>query len=77
MIDPDFNPDFNPREISILKGIAEGLSNQEIADAIFTTKKTVGIGVSDIYSKLGFENKHSHIGVRVQVAIWYREKNAS
>lgn len=40
------------REVEVLDLIAEGLSNQEIADALFITLKTVKTHVSNILSKL-------------------------
>lgn len=40
------------REIEVLHLIADGLSNQEIADALFITLKTVKTHVSNILSKL-------------------------
>ncbi len=40
------------RELEVLHLIADGLSNQEIADALFITLKTVKTHVSNILSKL-------------------------
>ena len=40
------------REVEVLDLIAEGLSNQEIADELFITLKTVKTHVSNILSKL-------------------------
>lgn len=40
------------REFEVLRLIADGLSNQEIADKLFITLKTVKTHVSNILSKL-------------------------
>lgn len=44
--------DLTNRELEVLLLIAEGLSNQEIADRLFITVKTVKTHVSNILSKL-------------------------
>lgn len=44
--------DLTKREIEVLSLITEGLSNQEIADRLFITLKTVKTHVSNILSKL-------------------------
>lgn len=44
--------DLTNRELEVLHLIADGLSNQEIADALFITLKTVKTHVSNILSKL-------------------------
>ena len=54
------------RERDIVKLIAEGASNKEIADHLHLSEKTVKNRVSEIISKLGVNN-------RTQVAIWARE----
>ncbi len=41
----------------MLKLIAEGLSNQEIAERLFVAKKTVEHHVSAIFIKLGVDNR--------------------
>ena len=46
--------DFKPREIEILRLMAEGLSNQAIADQLFVTKETVRWYNKQIY--IGEEN---------------------
>ncbi len=45
--------EFKPREIEILDLMAQGYSNQEIADQLFITKGTVRWYNKTIYSKLG------------------------
>jgi NarL family two-component system response regulator LiaR len=51
------------REVEILKLIARGLSNQEIADQLVISERTVGVHVSHLMSKLGLNN-------RTQVALY-------
>lgn len=45
------------REMEVLLLIAQGYSNQEIADSLFITLKTVKTHVSNILSKLGVEDR--------------------
>lgn len=46
-----------PREMEILQLIAEGKSNQEIADELFIGIKTVKTHVSNVLSKLGVDDR--------------------
>ena len=55
------------REMEVLKLIAKGLSNQELADQLYIGVKTVKFHVTNILSKLGVED-------RTQAAI-YAHKN--
>ncbi|HJZ61112.1 MAG TPA: response regulator transcription factor [Miltoncostaeaceae bacterium] len=45
------------RELSILRLVAEGLSNLEIANRLFVTEQTVKFHLSNIYRKLGVSNR--------------------
>ncbi len=45
------------RELSILKLVAEGLANLEIANRLFVTEQTVKFHLSNIYRKLGVANR--------------------
>ncbi len=45
------------REAEVLALLAEGRSNQEIADRLFISPKTASVHVSNIYSKLGVESR--------------------
>lgn len=60
--------DLTSRELEVLKLIAEGKTNQEIADELFIGIKTVKTHVSNVLSKLGVED-------RTQAAIYaHRQK---
>jgi DNA-binding NarL/FixJ family response regulator len=45
------------REVEVLALVADGLSNQEIADQLFISPKTASVHVSNIYAKLGVESR--------------------
>ena len=45
------------RETEVLGLIAAGWSNQEIADALFISRKTVSVHASHIFDKLGAGNR--------------------
>ncbi|NJN17939.1 MAG: response regulator transcription factor [Oscillochloris sp.] len=52
-----------PREMDVLRLIAKGKSNKEIADTLIVSEKTIKTHVSNILSKL-------HLADRTQVAIY-------
>jgi DNA-binding CsgD family transcriptional regulator len=58
-----------PRELSVAKLVAQGMSNRELAAKLFLADKTVKNLVSAILQKLGFDN-------RTQVAVWYLHDHA-
>ena len=45
------------RELDVLREIADGLSNQEIADKLFVSLNTVKTHIANIYSKLGVKRR--------------------
>ena len=45
------------REIEILRAVAQGLSNQEIGEKLWVTEQTVKFHLTNIYRKLGVENR--------------------
>jgi DNA-binding NarL/FixJ family response regulator len=62
-LEEDFIPPWlkslSPRERDVLKLIAKGLTNHQIADQLFIAEQTVRNHVSIIYSKLGVHNRIS------------------
>ena len=55
--------EFKERELEIIQLIADGLSNQEIADHLFITKGTVRWYNKQIYSKLGTSRRTEAIAI--------------
>lgn len=49
--------ELTPRELEILRLIAQGMTNQEISDQLFITVKTVKTHITQILSKLGVEDR--------------------
>jgi DNA-binding CsgD family transcriptional regulator len=47
----------SPREIEVLRLLATGKSNQQIADALFISLNTVNRHVSNVYAKTGAANR--------------------
>jgi LuxR family maltose regulon positive regulatory protein len=45
------------RELEVLQVIAEGLSNQEVANQLFLSLHTVKVHARNIYAKLGVKNR--------------------
>jgi DNA-binding CsgD family transcriptional regulator/tetratricopeptide (TPR) repeat protein len=45
------------REAEVIRHVAAGRSNQQIADALFITRKTASVHVSNILGKLGVSNR--------------------
>lgn len=55
---PQQNPGgLTERELAILKLVAEGLSNLDIASKLYVTEQTVKFHLSNIYRKLGVGNR--------------------
>jgi DNA-binding NarL/FixJ family response regulator len=58
----------SPRELEIVKLIAEGLSNKDIGDKLFLSNGTVRNHISTILEKTGLEH-------RTQIAVQYLKNN--
>ncbi len=54
---PDFPDELTPREVEVLKLIADGLSNREIADALVLSSATVKTHVNRIFYKTGARDR--------------------
>ncbi len=55
-----------PRESEVLKCLAEGLSNVQIAERLFISERTVKTHIANIFRKLGFTK-------RLDAALYYRQ----
>jgi DNA-binding CsgD family transcriptional regulator len=51
------HPDLTRRELEILRLVAEGLSNAELAKMLWVTEQTVKFHLSNIYRKLNVSNR--------------------
>lgn len=51
------NISLSTREIEIIELVAEGLTNQEIADKLTISKRTVDNHVSNVFTKTGSKNR--------------------
>jgi NarL family two-component system response regulator LiaR len=54
---PPTEEPLTPREVEVLKLVAQGLSNQEIADQLIVSERTVRTHVSNILGKLYLANR--------------------
>ncbi|OFI46196.1 response regulator transcription factor [Floricoccus penangensis] len=54
---PELHDDLTAREMEVLRELSKGLSNQEIADDLFISLKTVKTHVSNILSKLEVDDR--------------------
>ena len=55
-----------PREIEVLRLLALGLQNKEIASRLFITERTVKFHVSSLMHKLGAENRTETVTIAAQ-----------
>jgi len=62
--------EFKPRELEIIQLMAEGRSNQEIADQLFITKETVRWYNKQIYSKLGTSRRTEAIALAREMGLF-------
>ena len=63
---PDWLESLTPREIEVLALIEEGLSNRQIAERLVLTVGTVKWYASQIYSKLGAQNRSEAVYIAQQ-----------
>ena len=55
-----------PRELEVLRLVARGLSNAEIADALFLSRRTVHAHLRAIFRKLAVTNRSAATRVAIQ-----------
>jgi pimeloyl-ACP methyl ester carboxylesterase/DNA-binding CsgD family transcriptional regulator len=55
-------PELSPRELEVLRLVAEGRSNAEIATSMQLSERTVERHLSNVYSKLGLTGKAARAG---------------
>jgi DNA-binding CsgD family transcriptional regulator len=46
-----------PTELSVVRLVAEGLSNQQVAERLFVAPRTVGTHLTHVYAKLGISSR--------------------
>ena len=54
-VSPDV--DLSPKELTILRGVAAGASNKELARTLWVSEQTVKFRLTNIYRKLGVANR--------------------
>ena len=70
-------PDLTAREIEVLKLMASGLTNQQIAEALFISKNTIKSHRSHIYQKLDVANRNQAIDKAARLGILASSYNAA
>ncbi|MBP3204005.1 MAG: response regulator transcription factor [Lachnospiraceae bacterium] len=64
--------DFTQKEVQVLKYLVAGLSNQEIAEKMFVTERTVKAYISELLQKTGYRSrlelalKARHLGIIIE-----------
>jgi ATP/maltotriose-dependent transcriptional regulator MalT len=58
-----------PRELAVLRLLPQGLSNPQIADTLFISRRTVQTHLSNLYGKLGVEGRAAAIAVALREGI--------
>lgn len=65
----DTGPALTAKELEVLRRLAEGRSNREIADAVFVTQATVKTHLAHIYTKLGVKGRHEALARAVALGL--------
>jgi ATP/maltotriose-dependent transcriptional regulator MalT len=62
------------RELDVLRLVAEGRSNREIADALFISTKTASVHVSNILGKLGVTGRGEAAATAHRLALFHQDR---
>ena len=57
------------KELEVLRRLAEGRTNKQIADAVFVTQATVKTHLAHIYAKLGVSGRHEALARAVALGL--------
>jgi DNA-binding CsgD family transcriptional regulator len=63
---PPVTDTLTPREVSVLRLVADGRTNRQIGDELFISEKTVSVHVSRVMSKLGAASRTEAVAVAFQ-----------
>jgi two-component system, NarL family, response regulator LiaR len=55
-----------PRELDVLRLLADGLTDQQIADQLFLSKRTVSTHVANILNKLDVDSRTAAASVAIR-----------
>jgi DNA-binding CsgD family transcriptional regulator len=58
-----------PRELEVLRLLAEGKSSREIGDALFISHRTATTHVTNIFAKLDVDNRAAAVARAFQLGI--------
>ena len=64
--------ELTPRELDVLKAVAEGMSNAEVAARLFLSEATVKTHVGRILSKLGVSGRVEAAAVAIRLGLTER-----
>ncbi len=64
---PSYPAGLSPREVEVLRLVAEGLTDAEIAEKLFISRRTVTSHLTSVYNKIG-------IGSRAAASVWAKEQ---
>jgi DNA-binding NarL/FixJ family response regulator len=62
---PRATPNLSPREREVLRLVADGLSNKQIAHTLGITERTVKFHISSLFQKLDAENRAQAVAIAV------------
>lgn len=69
--------DLTPREREVIRLVAEGRTNQQIADDLFIATKTASVHLSNILAKLGLDNRVQAAAVALEHGLVYTSPSSA